>query len=568
MPTVNGLQMTTGSFTFALHSHMPYVLSHGRSPHGSDWLCEAAAESYLPLLNVCHRLVADGISPCITLGLTPVLMEQLADPRFQIAFAAFIDERASMASRDSAEFDAAGNTRMAELARWWRDWHLEKLREFTMRWNCDIVAAFGALQEQGRLEIIGGSATHGYSPLFAEDATIAMQVNAGVSAYRRRFGRSPRGYWLPECGYRPRGENSAPGSNGAVRRGIEEFLAARGVEYFFAESGARQGDSASSANLVSSAGALNVPLPARDSGLAPLSPYRAHLVNSAGAPLPSVRAFSRDPATGVQVWSGEVGYPADPWYLDFHRRNSDKGVVPMGLRYWRVSEGDDKQLYEPDRANSRVIAHAQHFASVVASTLAREAPEGDGIVCATYDTELFGHWWFEGAEFLYEAIKAIAALPEIARVTCGEYLDAHPNPGRAVPLPEGSWGAGGGHGVWLNPGTDAIWTRVHAAEATMARLVREYGGAKRTERVLQQAARELLLLTSSDWPFLVTTGGAVDYAWARFNDHCVHFEVLSMLVEQLGSGRELTVSQWKALANCEQRDRIYPWLDLAAYQGG
>ena len=55
-----------GSFTFILHAHLPYVLSHGKWPHGTDWLCEAAGETYIPLLNVFNRLAEEGSTPRVT----------------------------------------------------------------------------------------------------------------------------------------------------------------------------------------------------------------------------------------------------------------------------------------------------------------------------------------------------------------------------------------------------------------------------------------------------------------------------------------------------------------------
>ena len=69
----------TGSFTFVLHSHLPYARQAGRWPHGEEWLHEAAAETYIPLLNALYDLQAEGVAARLTLTLTPILLEQLAD---------------------------------------------------------------------------------------------------------------------------------------------------------------------------------------------------------------------------------------------------------------------------------------------------------------------------------------------------------------------------------------------------------------------------------------------------------------------------------------------------------
>lgn len=548
--------MTAGSFTFVLHSHMPYVLSHGESPHGSDWLCEAAAESYMPLLDTFERLAAEGISPRVAIGLTPILIEQLADPRFRDAFDRYARRRIEMAQGDEKSFREQGNAMMADLAAWWADWYTQRRREFVERWSGDIPAAFGSLQRRGQIEIIASSATHGYSPLLGQDSTLAAQVGIGVGVYAKRFGAPPRGYWLPECGYRPRKRG---------RRGVEEALARNGIEYFFAETPHHSSGASESLSSDRMDALTTLLAPDASADPQPQSPYYPLVVNSTRARLPVVQAFFRDPATGVQVWSGVTGYPGDPWYLDFHKRNSQPGAIPLGLRYWRVTAHDDKHLYEPDRAHQRVLAHAEHFAGLVKRVLAEQAPGGDGIVCATYDTELFGHWWFEGPQFLDAAIRAIARRPDIVRVTCGGYLDAHaPQPPKRT-LREGSWGAGGNHSVWFNDANSWVWPRIWNAEATFKQLLAAHADNPAVGRLLAQAARELLLLTSSDWPFLITTGSARDYAEWRFNDHCSQFDILAVLIDAVAAGEELTTSHLKALDECEARDRIFSDIDMASF---
>src|SRR5580692_4153275 len=128
--------MTTkaGTFSFVLHSHIPYVLAHGRSPHGTDWLSEAAAETYLPLLDVCNRLVSEGISPKITLGLTPVLVEQLRDPSFADEFSGYLRSKIETAKQNGAAFREDGNYHMAYLARFWEDWYGKSLSDFEERY--------------------------------------------------------------------------------------------------------------------------------------------------------------------------------------------------------------------------------------------------------------------------------------------------------------------------------------------------------------------------------------------------------------------------------------------------
>src|SRR2546429_1337603 len=98
-----------GHLLFVFHTHLPWVLGHGRWPHGEAWLHEATAECYLPLLRLLDRLEKEGRQGSITMGLTPVLAEMLASPRFRAGFLAYLEERRNRAEADRAEFEAAGD---------------------------------------------------------------------------------------------------------------------------------------------------------------------------------------------------------------------------------------------------------------------------------------------------------------------------------------------------------------------------------------------------------------------------------------------------------------------------
>ena len=97
-----------GYFSFVLHSHLPYVINHGEWPHGMDWLYEAAAEAYVPLLIEFQSLISEGISPNVTIGLTPILTEQLASEKFKHGFIHYLDQKIAAAEENLAEFDNQG----------------------------------------------------------------------------------------------------------------------------------------------------------------------------------------------------------------------------------------------------------------------------------------------------------------------------------------------------------------------------------------------------------------------------------------------------------------------------
>lgn len=570
---------TLGTFSFVLHSHIPYVLAHGRSPHGTDWLSEAAAETYLPLLDVCTRLVAEGLSPKITLGLTPILVEQLRDASFQDELSDYLRGKIAAAQDNQTQFEAEGSYHMAYLARFWNDWYEARLREFETVYGRDIVGGFRALQDAGHIEIITSSATHGYSALLSQDASIQAQVKQGVQAYETHFGRKPRGYWLPECSYRPRYHWKPPVTvpdqidTPYLRKGIDEFLTENGIEYFFVEGSLLHGGENVGVyadkfgplkELYKQFQAETVKTEYRS-----YSPYQPYLVDSSGNyNPPTLAVLGRDNATGQQVWSGDKGYPGDEWYLEFHKKFVSDTDKSLGLRYWRISQDKAdigaKRLYEPKRASDQTASHAQHFLPLIKDVFrAQQDPTGarKPIMCSVYDTELYGHWWFEGPQWLYHTIKALALDPDIDLQTVGEYLDQNPAT-LPVTLPEGSWGEGGFHYIWLNEETAWSWKLVYAAEREMIHLAQTYGDNEAAAPILKQAAREALLLMASDWQFCISTGGAKDYSTVRLNNHFDNFTALAGLVRRAsGEGKPLSVGDWKNVAECAERDSIYPDID-------
>ena len=562
---------TLGTFSFVLHSHIPYVLAHGRSPHGTDWLSEAAAETYLPLLDVCHRLVTEGLSPKITLGLTPVLVEQLRDPSFQDELSDYLRGRRDAAQANEAQFRREGNYHMAYLARYWEDWYGTNLSHFETRYGRDIVGAFAALQDAGHIEVITSSATHGYSALLSQDTSVQAQVKQGVLSYKRHFGRAPRGYWLPECSYRPRYHWAPPMAVPDVpkipwlHKGTDEFLAENGIGYFFVEGSLLHGGETLGVyadkfgplkELYKQFQAETVKTQYR-----PYTPYKPYIVHSSPDPdTPGVAVLGRDSATGQQVWSGEHGYPGDEWYLEFHKKFVDQDATSLGLRYWRISQDKadigSKSLYEPHQAEGRTRDHAAHFVPLVQDVLRRQNDPAS-ILCAVYDTELYGHWWFEGPQWLYHVLKQLAQDPEITLATVSEYLDAHPAT-LPVELPEGSWGEGGFHYIWLNEETAWSWKLVYEVEAEMSALANDYSDNETVAPILKQAAREALLLMASDWQFVISTGGAKDYGTVRLRNHYDNFQALANLIRRAGAGKELSVGDWKNIAECEVRDSVFP----------
>src|SRR2546427_5660686 len=461
-------------FALVLHTHLPMVVNHGRWPHGSDWLNEATFECYLPLLEVAHRLVGDGISPKWTLNLSPVLTEQLASPEFQKELA-FYHENVRRACAEGREhFKKTGASEYLGLCDFWEE-HYERMWELHRRIGGDIPGTFAELQRGGHVEIITCGATHGYLPLLSRDESIHMQLRTAVATHKRHFGVAPRGIWLPECAYRPRYEWTPPTGRGRgrdrrMRPGIEELLAMHGLEYFVADS-----------HLVAAGAPVFLYrdyIPARKEMPEPSpaipvnearSPYAPYRVASRGGNGSAI-AFIRDPKTTLQVWSRDHGYPGEFHYLEFHKKH-----FPGGLRFWRISDSSGdlgrKQVYDPKIAAEKVGLQASHFVGIVKETIDANRDSIGALVCSPYDSEL--------------------------------------------------------------------------------------------KRVLNQVSRELLLLQSSDWQFLITTGAARDYAERRVAEHYAEFKRLSEMVSRLRGGEPLSIEAADTLRRLEREDFVFPDLDTS-----
>jgi len=196
--------MLSGNYILVLHTHLPWVLHHGGWPYGEEWLAEAAAECYIPLLNMFNELMNDGVPPKATIGISPVLCEQLEHVNFRKLFVHYCSQKIELAKKDEADFTKWGyHPHHVYLTRFWQEWYEARMQDYIEKYDYSIISGFKKLQDSGGIEIITCGATHGYFPLLGYDKSINLQVRAAVENYLKHFGRKPRGIWLPECAYRP-----------------------------------------------------------------------------------------------------------------------------------------------------------------------------------------------------------------------------------------------------------------------------------------------------------------------------------------------------------------------------
>ena len=516
------------------------------------------------MLRVLGRLEKDGIGLHCNLSLSPVLLEQLTHPVFVAEFPKYLMRKIVSAREDEAFFTQSGEVHYAETARFWHRFFSEALSDFEALQG-NIVAGFKHFNDAGLIEILTCCATHGYLPLLGTDESVRAQLAVAVQTHMRHFGQRPKGVWIPECGYRPAGMWSYPVSNSDgtpiappfQRIGVEQALAEQGLEFFFVDTHLVE-ESQTVSSPYSKVSPSRLPDPGSDQrGL-----YHPYFVDGSAAQLKTT-VFPRDPRTGLQVWSGDLGYPGDGNYCDFHKKR-----WPGGHRYWRVTGPhvgmEGKEPYYPQQARARVQSHASHFVGLVYEALqpgfSDPAPP---ILSAPFDAELFGHWWFEGPLWLEAVARTLHEYPcGVQLVSASDYLAKYPRAG-SVSMQEGSWGAEGTNQVWMNPETS--WTYGHLYQAEL--FIREMCTAGEWKKsplataIVQQLCRELLLLESSDWQFLITTGAARDYAELRFLTHNDQFGELRSIWETYVQSGELNEHQAARLAEIQERDNIFPDLD-------
>jgi len=551
-----------GSFTFVLHSHLPYVIGHGEWPHGMDWLYEAAVETYLPLFTVLKAIVDDGIQPAITLGITPVLMEQLAHPRFKEGFQDYVYQKIESAKYDQLYFQELKKPNLSNLADYWKNFY-ESIQETFNEIEGDLLTGFRSLKHRSGMEIITSAATHGYFPLLGTDESISAQVAVGIQTFEKYMDHRPKGIWLPECAYRPAYSWSPPiGGSSRQRAGVEEILYEHGLEYFIVDKhlivgGENRGvylDRFTPLKTLWSNFSRGWNPPPEQKNRSVFKPY---LVSSTGTER-AVAAFGRHEESALQVWSAEWGYPGNPAYLDFHKKH-----FPGGHKYWRVTSREatlgEKDLYHPEWIEDSLEEQAEHFVNLIVrylETYKNETGE-KGLITAPFDTELFGHWWFEGPQWLN---KVLRKLPEkgVTPTSCGKYLETNP-PQETISLIEGSWGKGGFHYIWLNDWTEWTWREIYSREEQFRQIVDTYSEKRDAfiQRLLKQMARELLLLEASDWQFLISTWSARDYAEDRVNIHIQRFDELNTILNNCISDKKIPDYAQERLNLLENEDSIF-----------
>jgi 1,4-alpha-glucan branching enzyme len=534
--------LKNGYLNLVLHAHLPFARHLDKDDRLEErWLFEAMTETYIPLLQVFQRLLDDGVDFRVTISLSPPLISMLNDSLLQSRYEKYLQNLLHLACRERIR--TAEDPQMSQLAVHYER-HFHAIHEFFHNHHGNILTAFRALFETGRVELITSTATHAFMPYVETEEALRAQIATAVSVFESHFGRRPEGIWLPECAYTPR---------------VLPFLREFSIRYFFV--GAQSFDAA-------------CPRPV-------FGAFAPVIIDAKGDPRDGmdglgVAAFARDSACSEQVWSSVTGYPGDFNYREYYRdigfdldesyigpHIHPEGIrVNTGFKYYRITGSHiEKAPYDVERAREKAAEHAAHFLTSRQQQLAAAKRQmgRTPIVTATYDAELFGHWWYEGPIFIDMLLrKMYYDQNEISTVTPSEYLSLYPD-FQSCSLSFSTWGRGGYGDVWLNPTNDWVYPALHDAEHKMGQLAtKNPAPSSLTRRALNQAARELMLAQSSDFAFIMDAKSAVDYAVSRTKQHVNRFDALWTMI---------TTSEMDDhyLTELEAIDNLFPDVDYRLY---
>jgi len=527
--------MTHGFLSIILHAHLPYVRHpEHQSFFEENWLFEAITECYIPLIGVLDRLQDDKVPYRLTLSLSPTLISMLRDELLQARYLKYCHQSLELAEKEIIR--TRKQPEFQKLARLYRRFYKKTLAIYQNQYDCDLLIAFKKHHAAGTLELICCAATHGLLPLLnISEIAVRNQINIGIKTFKDNLGFLPSGFWLPECAYYP---------------GIELLLAEAGINYFF----------------VDSHGIMNASQAPRNGVYAPLDCGNG------------VMAFARDPESSKQVWSSQEGYPGDHDYREYYK---DIGFdldldyiapyildgdirINTGIKYYRVTGKDlPKEIYNPKIARAKALQHAQDFINKRQQQLINLNTTMDRtpIIVAPYDAELFGHWWFEGPQWL-ECVLHLASQSSngIQTISCSDYLLQQSDHQVATPSAS-TWGDQGYFSYWINETNNWIYPLLHQAEAEMEQLVldlKDLSINSLQKRALNQAARNILLAQASDWPFIMKSGTSSDYAKKRITDHLARFNYLH------DSIRKNNIDD-RYLTALEMMDNIFPTINFWDY---
>jgi 1,4-alpha-glucan branching enzyme len=499
------------SLIFVLNTHMPYAKNKAY-PYTTEycWFLDCMTDTYIPLFSLFEDLGDKEIDFAITISLTPSVLEMMSDPDLCKLYENYIESKIQFL-KESYKYNVPGIQAIV-------GYHLqrfEKCREqLISRWNGNLIGILRKLNITGKIEFITSAISHAYLPLWeSKPSSVKWQVSSSIEYFQSIFKKKPSGFWLPECGY---------------FNGLEEILSSMELRYFFtAYDGIIKG----------------TPAPKYDVNLPVLCSN-------------NVAVFGKDWLPHNKIWDEFCGYPGDRDYLNFHsdikniiktNKNFPFSNIPsvhLSAIQYLAKNG---AIYNPDVAYNKILAHAKDFAKACSdrfTEISKNIPE-EPVIVALFDTEHFGHFWHEGILWLKEFITEVnRSQPCFKLSTPSSYLRREPTLQHVQPSPS-SWGYQGYNETWLVDDNHFVYPIIHRFIEEIEKHVLKNDCSLKFKQAL---LKELWLVQSSDWAFMIQKNSFAEYAKMRIAKHCGNIITL------------LKIANW-------QNNHLEPILQSAEYSG-
>ena len=520
------------AISVVLNAHLPFVREYSKE----DWgyikgeevrYFEYVSETLLPLLETLHRLETDHVHFRLGLAISPVLFHMLGDEHLQTKYITYVDKQIELGQREIER--TANNSQLNKLAKIYYDKIVDRRITFTERYEKNLLKAFDYYRRKGKVEILGSCATHAFLPFLGHNQeSLQAQMETPIAGYRRHFG-SPQGFWLPNLGW---------------TAAIEPYLRAYNYTY----------------TIVESHGLLfGNPAPEKGCFYPVKTPNGTFILGRDKNIIREIDKITYDAA--YRNNNRDVGYELPPETVK-QFLTADGGRSKTGYKYWAGSENGQNVIYNPEAAAEKLSGYTRVFLENTIERLEEVSKnmEETPISLLTQTCEYFGHLWHEGPQFLEGLFRMAGGYRDLGFVCPSEYIFKQNI--SALQTVEPHYSSCGTHGyaeTWLDVSNDWIYRHLYRAMERMTELAERFPddtGLK--ERALNQAAREILLAQSSDWPALLYRQDSTEYARNQAESALRNF---TTIYEALGSNYIST--EW--LTTLERKHNIFPQINYRVF---
>jgi len=517
------------AISLVLEAHLPFVREFKKDDDltilgEEERFFEYISETLIPLLEVLYRLDNDHIPFKLAMVISPILCHMLCDEHLQKKYLSYLDKQIEFGKKEMER--TAAQSDLNKLAQNYCDTITEKRNAFTEKYEKNLLKTFDFYRRKGKLEILATCATHAFMPFMSHNGeSLQAQMEIPVAVYRKHFAGNPQGFWLPELGWTAE---------------LEPYLRAYNYSYTIVDThGLLFGD----------------PAPEKGCFFPVKTPNGTFVIARDHFAVKEIEKMAADeiyrnndhdagydlPSENVKPFSGAEG--------ERHRTGYDY--------YTHINS-----VYNLEAASGKVKEHAKKFIEKTearlkeASEHIKEAP----ISLYAQKCGFFGCAWHEGPDFIEALFRNAAENSDLKFVCPGEYIYQQENQLQVVSPQFSSSGENGYAETWLDVSNDWIYRHLYQSMDRMTELAERFPddtGLK--ERALNQAAREILLAQSSDWPSFLYNQDSTEFARNQAENALRNF---TTIYEALGSNYIST--EW--LTNLEKRHNIFPNINYRVFR--